>query len=207
MPHLVSFRIVKNIDSTSLSQHLQLLSPPPYTSVNDLLDFYNHNLLSILNFHAPLKTRTITFSCSASWFTKELRLLKSTGQVLEQALVTSGLMVHKVAYHKYRRTYAKELSKARSAYYSNIINNNPGNSKQLVFHCQTPYQTTNITTPQPNYHTVQHILRLFTCKIHNIQSSLCHTNSFVPSTDTPFITQLLSHFSPSGQQEVEKNHK
>ncbi|CAJ1050753.1 uncharacterized protein LOC114150994 [Xyrichtys novacula] len=122
---------LKNIDSTSLSQHLQLLSPSSNTSLTDLMDYYNHNLHSILDFHAPLKTRTVTFIRSAPWFTEELRLLKRTGRVLERAYVTSGLIVHKLADWEHRQRYAKELSKARSAHYSNIINNNPGNSKQL----------------------------------------------------------------------------
>ncbi|KAL7401583.1 hypothetical protein ABVT39_001713 [Epinephelus coioides] len=76
---LISFRNFKNIDSTSLNQHLQLLSPPSNTSLTDLMDYYNHNLHSILDFHAPLKTRTVTFTRSAPWFTEELRLLKRTG--------------------------------------------------------------------------------------------------------------------------------
>lgn len=59
---LISLRNFKNIDSTSLSQHLQLLSPPPNASVTDLMDFYSHNLHSILESHAPLKTRTVTFT-------------------------------------------------------------------------------------------------------------------------------------------------
>lgn len=86
--HPISFRNLKNNDSTSLSQHLQLLSPPLSTSVNDLLDFYNHHLLSILDFHAPLDTtRTVTFSHSAPWW---LRLLKRTGRVLEWTMLHQG---------------------------------------------------------------------------------------------------------------------
>lgn len=77
--HLKSFRNLKNIDSTSLSQHLQLLFPPLNSSVNDLMDYYNCNLLSILDFHPPLKTQTVTFSHSTPWFTEELRLSLRAG--------------------------------------------------------------------------------------------------------------------------------
>ncbi|KAL7381873.1 hypothetical protein ABVT39_012746 [Epinephelus coioides] len=143
---LISFRNFKNIDSTSLNQHLQLLSPPSNTSLTDLMDYYNHNLHSILDFHAPLKTRTVTFTRSAPWFTEELRLLKRTGRVLERAYVTSGLTVHKLAYREHRRRYAKELSKARSAHYSNIINNNPVLSHQVTSH--PPHNTCLNSPPQ-----------------------------------------------------------
>ncbi|CAJ1074281.1 hypothetical protein D5F01_LYC19107 [Xyrichtys novacula] len=143
---LIAFRNFKNIDSTSLSQHLQLLSPPPNTSLTDLMDYYNHNLHSILDFHAPLKTRTVTFTRSAPWFTEELRRLKRTGRVLERAYVTSGLTVHKLAYQEHRRRYANEPSKARSAHYSNIINNNPVLSRQVTL--LPPHNTCLNSPPQ-----------------------------------------------------------
>lgn len=47
--HFISFKNLKNLDNTSLSQHLQLFSPPLDASVNNLPHFYNHNLLSTLD--------------------------------------------------------------------------------------------------------------------------------------------------------------
>lgn len=128
---------------------------------------------SILDFHAPLKTRTVTFTRSAPWFTEELRLLKRTGRVLEWAYVTSGLTVHKLAYREHRRRYAKELSKARSAHYSNIINNNPGNSKQL-------------------FTTVKHLLKPQTSPHHNQTVTQC--NKFMDFLPPKYTISV--HLSP-----------
>ncbi|CAJ1074272.1 LOW QUALITY PROTEIN: uncharacterized protein LOC119776875 [Xyrichtys novacula] len=144
------------------------------------MNYYNHNLHSILDFHAPLKTRTVTFTRSAPWFTEELRLLKRTGRVLERAYVTSGLTVHKLAYQEHRRRYAHELSKARSAHYSNIINNNPGNSKQL-------------------FTTVKHLLKPQTSPHHNQTVTQCNEfmdSFYLKNTQYPRISLLCQQFYP-----------
>lgn len=122
----ITFKDIKNIDSSSLHQHLQLLHPPPHSSTADLMDYYNRSLSLILDIHAPLKTRTVTFTRSAPWFTTELRKMKRSGYVLERACKTFDLTVHKLAYREHRKSYAKALSRARSAHYS-TLKNNPGN--------------------------------------------------------------------------------
>ncbi|KAG7517539.1 hypothetical protein JOB18_010626 [Solea senegalensis] len=122
---IITFRNINNIDSPSFSHHLQLLLPPTSSSVSNLVDFYNNSLSSILDSHAPLKKRTVSFSRSAPWYTKELRQMKRSGRVLERASVASGLTVHKLAYREHQRSYAKALSVSRSEHYSTIINNNP----------------------------------------------------------------------------------
>ncbi len=43
----------------------------------------------------------------------------------------SGLIVHRQAYRKHQKAYAKSLRDTRAQFCSNIINNSPGNSKQL----------------------------------------------------------------------------
>ncbi|CAM4579724.1 unnamed protein product [Leuciscus chuanchicus] len=112
----MTFRNIKNLDATSLSQHLQHLSPSPHSSADDLMDYYNTSLTSILDCLAPLKTRTVTFTRSAPWFTNELRGMKRSGRrVLERACKTSDLTVHKLAYRAHRRAYAKALSKASTS--------------------------------------------------------------------------------------------
>ncbi len=109
----------------------QQLSSADFSSVTESVDFYNRSLSSLLDIHAPVKTRTVTFSRSAPWFTCELRKMKEAGRVLERRLKVTGLTVHRQAYREHQKAYAKSLRDARSRFYSGIINNNSGNSKQL----------------------------------------------------------------------------
>ncbi|KAK7879820.1 hypothetical protein WMY93_033509 [Mugilogobius chulae] len=80
----ITFRNIKNIDPASFTQHLQLLSSPPSSSVSDLIDYYNNSLSHILDTHAPLKSRTVTFTRPAPWYTTKLRDMKRSGRVLEE---------------------------------------------------------------------------------------------------------------------------
>ncbi len=125
------FRNLKKINLDSLAVYLQHLSSADFSSVTESVDFYNRSLSSLLDLHAPVRTRTVTFSRSAPWFTCELRKMKEAGRVLERRLKVTGLTVHRQAYREYQKAYAKSLRDARSRFYSGIINNSPGNSKQL----------------------------------------------------------------------------
>ncbi len=125
------FRNLKKINLDSLAIDLQHLSSADFSSVIESVDFYNRSLSSLLDLHAPVRTRTVTFSRSAPWFTCELRKMKEAGRVLEWRLKVTGLTVHRQSYKEHQKAYAKSFRDARSRFYSGIINNSPGNSKQL----------------------------------------------------------------------------
>ena len=69
-----------------------------FSSADEAVDYYNSHLSSLLDLHAPVKTRTVTFTRSAPWFTDELCKMKAAGRVLEQRLKASDLTVHKQIY-------------------------------------------------------------------------------------------------------------
>ena len=62
----IHFRNIKNINPAILHSDLQLLASVNFPSVNKLVEHYNHSLHCLLDIHAPLKTRTVSFSRSAS---------------------------------------------------------------------------------------------------------------------------------------------
>ncbi|KAJ4934778.1 hypothetical protein JOQ06_007560 [Pogonophryne albipinna] len=127
----IRFRNLRNINPDTMTLDLQHLSSANFSSVNESVAYYNESLNSLLDLHAPLKTRMVTFSRSAPWYTGELRRIKTAGRVLERRLKASELTVHRLAYREHQKAYAQSLRDARSQYYSSIINNSTGNSKQL----------------------------------------------------------------------------
>lgn len=191
----MTFRNIKNIDFISFSQDLHLLSPSPDLSMDELVNFYNTSLSSILESHAPVKSRTVTFSRSAPWFTGELREMKQSGRVLERTYKKSGLMVHKLAYREHRRAYARALSNARLQHYSMLINNNAGDSKNLfstIHHFLKPQTASFFSHTDSNCNKFMHF---FTSKIDCIRSALFPFTCSTPDIPTVLITQKLSHFS------------
>ncbi|KAJ4929265.1 hypothetical protein JOQ06_004876 [Pogonophryne albipinna] len=122
----IRFRNLRNINPDTMTLDLQHLSSANFSSA-----YYNQSLNSLLDLHAPLKTRMVTFSRSAPWYTGKLRRMKTAGRVLERRLKASGLTVHRLAYREHQKAYAQSLRDAGSQYYSSLINNSTGNSKQL----------------------------------------------------------------------------
>lgn len=102
-----------------------------FSSVSELVEYYNNSLQNILEAHAPVRSHMVTFSKSALWFTSELRQIKTAGRALERRYVLTNVTVHKMAYREHQKIYSRALATARLQHYSNIINTNPGNSKQL----------------------------------------------------------------------------
>ena len=103
--HQISFRNSKNINPNSLTFDLQHLTSVNFQTVTDSVNFYNASLSSLLDLHAPVKTRTVTFTHSAPWYTSELREMKKAGCVLERHFKVSGLTVHKFAYREHQKPW------------------------------------------------------------------------------------------------------
>ncbi len=91
-------------------------------------------------------------------------------RVLERRFKDSGFAVHKLAYREHQKAYSKSLSDTRAQFYSHIINNSPGNSKQLfstinhLLKPQTPLHTDNMQEQCNSF------LSFFKSKVGNIRS-------------------------------------
>ena len=124
-PRVISFRNIKSINPDALSAAINCLlnTHNPFTS-NDLASHYNNSLYTILNSLAPLKTRSISFSTSAPWFTSKLRQMKAKGQQLERLYRKTGLVVHKDMHKNHILLYKDCIFQTKLNYYSSIICSN-----------------------------------------------------------------------------------
>lgn len=96
LPRLISFRNIKDINSNALTSSIdRLLDTHNLSTPDELVSHYNTGLHAILNSLAPLKTRSVSFSTSAPWFTHDLRLMKAKGRRLERLHKRTGLVIHK----------------------------------------------------------------------------------------------------------------
>ncbi len=128
----ITFRNIKNIDVPTLVDELAIFSSKSdFSTVDELVSYYNDELNMILDDLAPVKTQTVSFVHSTPWFTPELRELKTKGCRLERLYIRSGLTVHKEMYAENIQNYKNALVKAKSDYYSNIIGVSNGNSRFL----------------------------------------------------------------------------
>ncbi|KAL6486782.1 hypothetical protein MHYP_G00034080 [Metynnis hypsauchen] len=174
-------------------------------SVNDAVDFYNKTLSSILDLHAPVKTRTVTFSRPAPWFTDELTEMKAARRALERCYKASGLTVHKLAYWEHQKDYSRSITEAQSQFYGNIIKNSQGNSKQLfttVNHLLKPQAPLLTESTEEHCNNFMTFIRT---KTHSIRSAIStfstlHVQGTYSQTE---VSQPLNCFPEVSQQEVE----
>ena len=92
LPRLISFRDIKNINIATLCSLIDSFPTTDSTSNPDeLVTLYNTCLTNTLTSIAPLKTRSVSFSTSAPWFTPELRSMKAKNRQLERLYKRTGL--------------------------------------------------------------------------------------------------------------------
>ena len=114
--------------------------------------------------------------------------MKAAGRAIERRVKSSGLVVHKLAYKNHQKAYAAALKEARSIYYSNIINNSPGNSKQLFSTINYLLNPKNQTHTEPTAEHCNRFLVFFKDKINSIRSQLS-------GSPAPFLPSPWSHHS------------
>uniref|UniRef100_A0A3B3HT49 Reverse transcriptase domain-containing protein n=1 Tax=Oryzias latipes TaxID=8090 RepID=A0A3B3HT49_ORYLA len=203
----IYFRNLKNIDHAAIQEDIQKLSlPSPLTSVNESVDRYNSTLHNILQSHAPLKSRTVSFTRSAPWYTEELRILKRLGRTMERRLIKNNLTVHKQAYRDHQKLYCRALKIARQKFYSHKINSNTGNSKQLFSTIHSLLKPPTLTHSDASVSSCDRFKDFFTNKISSIKSNFLPTTTIPTSsenTTVPTAPRPLSEFTPTTQKEVE----
>uniref|UniRef100_A0A671XTI5 Reverse transcriptase domain-containing protein n=1 Tax=Sparus aurata TaxID=8175 RepID=A0A671XTI5_SPAAU len=164
----ITFRNIKSINPSALSDFLAntlfASTPPPTACPSDLVSYYN-NTLSL----APLKTKTVSFTHTAPWYTPELRQMKTRKRQLERLYKKTTLTVHLHAYTDHLSDYKNALNSARSTYYSQLIHSGSNNPKTL-------------------FSTVNKLLKL----CDNILALDPDTiSNFRPISNLPFLSKIL----------------
>ncbi len=108
----ITFRNIKNIDVPSLADELAIFSSKSdFSTVDELVSYYNDGLTTILDDFAPVKIRTVSFVHSAPWFTPELRELKTKGRRLERCTLGLALLFIKICMLNIFKTTKMHCSK------------------------------------------------------------------------------------------------
>ena len=178
LPRLISFRDIKNINIATLCSLIDSFPTTDSTSNPDeLVTLYNTCLTNTLTSIAPLKTRSVSFSTSAPWFTPELRSMKAKNRQLERLYKRTGLTIHNDMYTSHIAQYKDLISLTKSTYYSGLILTNEGNSKTLFSVLKKILHPPNSLPPHLySTESCNSILDYFNLKIHTIHQHL-HPNS------------------------------
>ena len=131
----VTYRKLKNIDDSKMDQdlsdivqqHTHLHNPSP----EELVSFYNDNLMKVMNQHAPLKTKLLMISHLPPWFDEKIKVEITLRRHKEQAFRQNPIEYNYWAFYNQRRHVANIIKTAKKQHYINVIQENKDNIKNL----------------------------------------------------------------------------
>ncbi len=128
-----SFRCLKSINISKFKRDI-LTSPlvtRHHTHLSQLVDSYNNTLSSLLDKHAPLKTKTIRAKSPNPWFTPALSKLKSARRHLEKLWLRTrsshDLKLFRTATNKYHSA----IIHAKKLFNCSLISSSASNPRKL----------------------------------------------------------------------------
>ncbi|XP_071149246.1 uncharacterized protein [Mytilus edulis] len=132
-PHTVSSRKLSDIKSTDFIQDLNSykIVQNREGSVENIVNLYNTELSSIVDRHAPLKSRKFIMRPNTEWYTDELRFAKRDRRKAERRMRKSNLTVHRQIFRDTCLKASKLLLKSKKYYFSTKISEIEHDQKQL----------------------------------------------------------------------------
>ena len=127
------FRCLKSINlfkfQLDISSSTLITNPP--SSLSELVSCYNNTLSSLLDKHAPLKSKIISQKPDNPWFTPALHNLKSSCRRLHRIWSSSHSATDLSNLRTASNHYHAAILKAKRTYYNSLITSNKSNPKIL----------------------------------------------------------------------------
>ena len=205
-----SFRCFKSIGISKFTRdilHSRLITHPP-PNLSDLVEAYNTTLSSLIDSHAPLKTKTIRVKPINKWFTPALSTVKSARRQLEKLWLRTrspdNLKLLRTATNKYHSAIiaAKKLFNASLIASSTSPPRKLWNSINTILHRKSTSPLPSIASPKS---LSQMFATFFSDKILKLHTALKSSSTFSSPHIAPRHTAtILSSFSSVSEDEVSK---
>lgn len=205
----ITFRNLKTIDMTAFKDDIQAsdLLKNPCQSADTLSGQYEKTLTSLLDKHAPLKTRKVVPKPPNPWMTSEIQAAKRHRRFLEREWRKNPTLYNRSRLTRQTRHCNRMMSKAKSACYSDMIKTSSSDPKSLwrtfntILHRCAP-------TKLPSYTSISSLAEkfgnFFVDKITIIRSSFPAAGE-AEVCDSPFVSRtLLQGFTPATEEEVRR---
>ncbi|XP_068738966.1 uncharacterized protein [Montipora capricornis] len=197
----ISYRKIRDIDFSEFCGQLEdtrLVRDAASFSLGDLVYEYNTTLKSLLDSHAPLKTKTITLRPTALWYTEELRSEKKKRSALEWRWRSSK---RECDYSRFKEQCLRVnalIKKTKVDYYSGIIQESSNNPRTLfstvnkLLHKGAPVEYPSGSASDGDL--ANKFIDFFGDKITVLRNSLNSTSDIVVESDAIVYQCTLSCF-------------
>ena len=205
-----TFRCFKSISISKFTRDIlysPLVTHPP-SNLSDLVVAYNTTLTSLIDKHAPLKTKTIRAKPVNKWFTPALSALKSARRHLEKTWLNTrsphNLKLFRTATNKYHAA----IIIAKKIYNASLISSSASNPRKLwnsINNLLDRKPTSHLPSVIPSQSLSQMFASFFSDKILKLHTALkSQTTNSSPHTLPRDIPINFSFFSPVTEEEVSK---
>ncbi|KAJ8046228.1 hypothetical protein HOLleu_04841 [Holothuria leucospilota] len=177
------------------------------TPLDELVEAYNRCLATLINRHAPEKTKYITLRPNAPWYTDRLREAKQKRRRAERLWRSTKLSIHWQLFRKQCRQVNKLLFTEKKTYYFNKIVECGNNRKQL-FSMTRQIMGLQGDLSLPRHSDLDALAHRFNDyfinKINEIRDKFDMSIKFenIMRTDNIFDGHILERFVPASKDEV-----
>ena len=179
--------------------------------IETMVSSYDSTLRTLLDVHAPEKTREISLRPKAPWYTESLRRVKTEKRKAERKWLKSRLSVDKEALREKCRQYKRDLDDAKRDYYCEQISGCDTRQMFRLVNNLSVYKSSN-TLPShvSKKELANRFCKFFDEKIKKIRVAL---DLAIPSSSTPSssvnlkeqrCTSSFTDFQPLSCEEVLK---
>lgn len=203
-----SFRRINSIDTTCFIHDVScsaLITNPP-TDIDALVALYNSTLTSVLDKHAPLRTKVVHSPKSNPWYTPAIQALKAARRGLERQWRSCKTSDNLRLLRNATNAYHKSLLAAKKLFYANLVESSRTNPRQLwktinsILH-RNP-TTSSVPTNIPSASIAQCLASFFGDKIVKLQSAIPVTATSPHTPGPSFTPPQLTFFRPASVDEI-----
>jgi hypothetical protein len=207
----VTYRKLRAIDIDSFRQDIlnSDLTNIHGSNVDELLDSYSTRLSTLLDIHAPLRSKTITLRPTCPWFTDELHASKHLKRRFERKWRKTRLAVHHQIYRNQCSEYNILLREAHIEYYSSKVESCGNDSKSLfkITKRLLGNDSNGAALPENSSpkDTAQQFSDFFVDKIEKIRNEINFTMESQSKTvddEDIFSKKTLTEMTPASIEEV-----
>ena len=173
------------------------------------MSVYNDTLSSLLDKHAPIKSKAFVERDLKPWISDKILEMKRTRMKLEKLWRRTRLTVHQIQFSEQCFKVKEEICNAKEQYFKQKIDECEGNQGQLYAIVNSLLGREKVIA-LPEAESPKHLADTFSdyfvTKIAKIRSDLCLMEASCPAiTDLlPKPVNVLTKFRPTSEEEITK---
>ena len=172
----------------------------PREHLSELYKQYHQILNTLLDKHAPIKTKSVSQKPSAPWMTAGIIKSKQRRRYLERVWRKSRSSLDRSRYTRQCHLCNREMSKAKSHYYENMVSTNSATPK-LLWECINKILHRRPAPSLPTHASIKSLCNSFSShfkhKISVIQSTFTGHTPDTVHADSPQLNFQLTSFEPA----------